>query len=265
MDKKEEKLEVHGNHWNALIKDFDKEMSTVLVKAANNPKSDYLIKPKKDYFAIIAETKPLSSIILVENQDQKSVIISSYPFININNRVELEITEIEGWGNGLEAVIHAAREEHIVVSFFDVFYFFNKEKYQIGKKYIFNLAALGYSAEEQKPQEFKMDEGPAAGETFSTKGMTAYLPRNDYRDDFQFSDPVKNTMEKINYNNTDFLIFPFELRHAAEDKLALKFPIYIRKDLFKSILDKGQDIGGTGWLQGYLDGTLEKIYIKPKE
>lgn len=60
-------------------------------------------------------------------------LVSGYPVVKEGILLPLKITEIKDWDNGLEGWITAELPDERSLTFFDVDYTINKEKYEIGQ------------------------------------------------------------------------------------------------------------------------------------
>lgn len=253
MPQKPEKIYGLGSVWSAMLGDNNKSLAVLIPKALNT--TNYEIFQGKTIFTGLASfDDPLKTMTLLKPENNKNQVYSFYPFITDSTPIEIELTEIEEWGNEAEAEVRGNIENGPTISFFDALYFQNKDKYKIGEKYTFNLAAVIYSMTKRTEDlEIKADEGPAAGKTFSTSELTAYFPNDTNTEDFSFYLPFESwTEENIIFDKYKYHKLNFVMNHADGGHI-MSFPMFINVQILGDYKPcKGDPIHGTGWLQGYL-------------
>ena len=262
VEQPKEKYEGHGNNWRAVIDNFEKEDVISIAKEIAEDENSLVINT--DFFlGMINYDPPICGLALIfNNKEAKQLnLYSLYPFLQVQNPVEVEIAAIDEWSNQVEAVISGHVGE-ASVCFFDSLYFYNKEKYQIGKTYIFNLVGLAHSfAKRTKDLEITIEKAPFKGERLNSAGMTGYLPSHEYGGEFVYYHPFANFDEKITAFNSNFYRFQFNLASAINDNETIfSFPIYVREQLLNNYIPVASDpIVGTGWLQGYLADSFNNV------
>ena len=216
---------------------------------------------------------PVRFAILIATIEEKQCneVISAYPECD-GNEVEVKITEIHEWANGVEATIEGTvlGDCERRIAFFDTRYAFAKGTYEIGKTYRFRLAAFAYNAKvvPEKEREFRM-EGEAAAKrrkdlgdepkfepdgsisplVFRMDKMVAYFPASEaYPDDAEFQSPVFNKVESFTKFGADF--YRLEIAIARDDA-DVTVPLIAKKSLFGTRPQKGDPVRGHLWLQGY--------------
>jgi len=144
------------------------------------------------------------------------------------------------------------------MSFFDAFYFLNRDKYKIGNTYPFNLAALAHSFMKRTDSlEIKPDKGPMKGKTIHSGRMTAYFPSNDYGGEFSFTHPFTSFDGEVQAFGQKLYRYQFYTLAGMDDQAPLSFPLFVSEKVLKGYKPELNDpITGTGWLQGYLADTL---------
>jgi len=258
---KKEKYEGHGNNWKAFIEDFDGKFGEMLVRAANNKDCKYLKNKERldvgDFLGIVNDGPPLSTLVLCHIEEENSQVYSYYPFIQMDNPLDVEISKIDEWENGGEAVIWGS-VNGVSVSFFDTLYFLNKDKYKIGETYQFNIVGLAHSFSKRiENLEFVAEEGPMKGEKFYTANMTSFVPNHGYGGEFSYMSPFESFSGTIEALGSKFYQYPFYLKNL-EDGIAFSFPLFIRDKILGEYKPELNDpIAGTGWLQGYLVDSLK--------
>lgn len=253
MADKEEKIYGLGSVWAAVNINDDKAIISLLPRALNSNQCD-IYQSSAIFTGLSSFNGPIKTMTILKTEKNKNFVYSFYPFITDVIPVEIELIEIEEWGNGAEAEIRGNIENGPVVSFFDALYFKNKESYKIGKKYTFNLAAIAYYfAKRTEYLEIQAEEGITAGEVFDTSKMTIYFPNEVNTEDFTFYFPFAKWSEKnIEFNRQKFYKYDFVMDHANGDPM-LSFPLFVNCQLLGDYKPrKGDPIQGTGWLMGYL-------------
>ena len=236
--------------------------------------------PSKARFYMIGDKDgPVRFAILIAAVEEKesNEVISAYPECD-GNEVEVKISEIHEWANGVEATIDGTvlGECEREISFFDTRYAFTKGSYEIGKTYRFRLAAFAYNAKvvPEKDREFRM-EGEAAAKyrrdlgeeptfepdgsispvVFRTDKMVAYFSGSEaYPDDAEFQSPVFKRVESFKKFGADF--YRLEIAIARDD-VDVTVPLIAKKSLFEVRPKKGDPVRGHLWLQGYCVGNCD--------
>lgn len=261
MDKPSEKQYGHGNHWNAVLMK-ENQLPALLVKAINTDVDDTVLVGISPYIGLLGFKPPVRVLSLLKREDKEKRIAlwSAYPLLQVNNPIEVTLKGIEEWPNGVEAVLIGSTEHGADLSFFDTLYFQNKNKYKVGSTYVFHIAAIAYGLiKRPKEQEMIVIEDGPSKEEHSTKGVTAYFFDDTYTDDFSFMNPFSGFGETHSFNGVKMREFTFFLKALGEEKDPITFPMYIRNDLLDQYEPKeGDDVNGTGWLTGYLDGSLNR-------
>ncbi len=249
---------VHGDHWKA-IQTSEVDFAEILARAVNTEKNNKIYRGVGPYASLIGFKTPIRILTLIREREKDSMVWSAYPFLQINNPIEIAIDEIDVWPNKVEAIITGSTPRGTILSFFDTFYFMNKDKYQMKKSYIFHIAGLAYTFKkrDQGMLEFVPDEGPMKGQKISTHGMTGYQFGDVYTDDFIFHNPFRGFGKIHRLFRSKFYEFSFYLNAMEDDVPPIFFPIFVKTDLLGDFKPQPDiDIDGTGWLQGYLDGSL---------
>lgn len=266
-ENKQLEYEGHGNNWHAIV-DFDEGGSVGIAKTVcEDP--DAIIKHAEDFVGMISLEAPIRAIALlrIDHEKKRTVLDSLYPFFQVHNPVDVEISEIREWGNKAEAVIKG-HINGMPVSFFDAFYFVNKKEYKIGNTYQFNLIGLAHSfMKRDENLEFTNDKGPLKGEPVTTRWMTAYMDSEQYGGEFTFVSPFTSFIGSVEAFGSKFQVLPFGMASFTDGGPALSFPIYIRGQIMKGYKPNLNDsVTGSGWLQGYLTDTFrDPDFMKGEE
>lgn len=254
---KKEKFEGHGNNWAAFGEYGEPEFIALAKKVVEDEKA--LVKTQGDFFCMIGFEPPIRALALMRKDDEskKNLLDSMFPFFQIGNPVDVKVEEIKEWSTKCEAVIEGS-VGGISISFFDPFYFLNKDKYKIGNTYSFNLAGLAHSFMKRTDNlEIKPNEGPMKGETINSGRMTAYFPSNDYGGEFSFAHPFTSFDGEVQAFGEKLYRYQFYVLAGMDDQAPLSFPLFVSEKSLKGYKPELNDpVTGTGWLQGYLADTL---------
>lgn len=233
--------------------------------------------------------RPLRLQILVGVivEGKSNLFISAYPEAE-GVPVEVRLTAIHEWANGVEATLEGTMmgPEERDVAFFDTRYALNKGRYEIGKSYRFNLAALCYDDGEVMPEEDRrivltgeqaeriyraLGEEPKRESDGSVKPWTAdqsqgtayWSTSGAYPDDAFFQSPVFDRVRIANAFDARYYVFTIGIGRSVETEgLEVRIPLYARQEIFSQRPHKGDPIRGHMWLHGYLeecgDGRLRE-------
>lgn len=252
-----ENFEGHGNNWAAVVDDFGEQKMVEISKPIIESKES-IIKMKDDFFGMIGYEPPLRVLALIKKGAESSQLYSLYPFFQINNPVEVEISEIREWSTGGEGVIEGSVAGGVGVSFFDTLYFLNKDKYQVGNTYTFNLTGLAHGFSKRTDTEMQVNKGPLKGRDVDSSRMTGFMPVREYGGEFTFYSPFESFSGSIEALGSKFYQYPFALT-GLENGETFRFPLFVREQTLKGYEPELNDpLYGTGWLQGYLSGSLSE-------
>ncbi len=225
------------------------------------------------FFMIGDKDGPVRFAILIAAVEEKksNEVISAYPECD-GNEVEIKISEIHEWANGVEATIDGTvlGECEREISFFDTRYAFTKGSYEIGKTYRFRLAAFAYNAQvvPEKDREFRIEgeeaakrrrdlgdepkfepDGSISPVVFRMDKMVACISVSEaYPDDAEFQSPIFKRVESFTKFGADF--YRLEIAIARDD-VDVTVPLIAKKSLFETRPKKGDPVRGHLWLQGY--------------
>jgi len=255
MNEENKKYESHGNNWSAFTDNFDTAKIIELAKTVVEDKKS-IFKKNGDFLGTIGFESPLRVLALSLIEKENAKLYSLYPFFQVSNPVNVEISKIHEWSNKGEAVIEGSIGG-VAVNFFDTLYFLNKEKYKIGGTYQFNISGLAHSfTKRTKDLQFVADSGPIKGEKFDTTRVTSYIPNHVFGGEFSYYSPFESFSGIVESLGSKFYHYPFYLRNI-EDGIAFSFPLFVREQILGDYKPEINDpIAGTGWLQGYLIGSL---------
>lgn len=214
----------------------------------------------------------LEILLAVNEKGNRNTLVSVYPECD-GAEVKVRLTAIHEWAAGVEATLEGevlgevARE----IAFFDTRYALNKGRYEVGKTYVFRLAAFAYAAGvlPEKDREFRF-EGEKAVEhrkrcgeeqeydengnpkpvIFRMDSMVAYLPKwGPYPDDAEFQSPVFGEVASLSAFDSEFYKFDIAIAREGDDDVVI--PMVARKSMFKEMPKANDPVRGALWLQGY--------------
>lgn len=219
----------------------------------------------------------LQILVGVIEKGKRSLCISAYPE-GEGVPVAVCITAIHEWANGVEATMEGTMlgSEDRNVSFFDTRYALHKGKYEIGKTYLFRLAALCYDDCEIMPKEERkivltgeqaeriyraLGEEPERAADGSIKPWTAdqstgvayWSTSAAYPDDAYIQSPVFDRVRKVNAFDGMYLVLTVGIARGTETEAGdVRVPLYARSEIFAKRPRKGDPIRGHIWLHGYM-------------
>jgi hypothetical protein len=266
----------HGDHWKCVanLADVPKILSVMLQKGEVIEKVEVMADCFCDGQNVIHTAFSISqnanlsafALIVANEKSQSNEVVSTYPVVKNGEKITLKITDIKEWSNGVEAIIEGETESEHTISFFDTQYFKNKDKYKIGRIYIFTVTALGYNVEILKEKSFsfkgqqavdwlaKISKQPTFDEmgnvepiVFDLSNLVAYMPHSEYTDDAEFQSPVSEIKE------VDFWgIRLYKLKICIFRDPDIYIDLYVKTSFFEHKPKINDPVRGLLWLQGYL-------------
>lgn len=276
----------HGDHWECILPSVDEAITRLIPEAinygetvdgnsfcfTNRSGADWAedgVDPSGPVpIGIVFDTGAYSILVLMlfkEVEGEKNwTLWSGYPFLTTGTRVELEITDISPWGNGVEAEITGSTSDGIEISYFDCFYFRDAEKYELGKRLTVELGALAFKARILDPQTIILED-PAVIEKLRsisgdfdsskpleirTEGMAALLPIKGWDCyEYSFQGPVKKIEQMPGQENNFSRIVATVIRGEEDYDL----PILVSQHVMDgALVEVGEDIAGHLWVHGQL-------------
>lgn len=286
-EKDEDSYQCHGNHWDCVLADLEKEFAGLLKTAVENAsvicgevETDYNLDEGIQHGRIAEleySEKPddeISIRLIISHTEESNQLISMYPCVKAGVSILLKITEITEWQNGVEAWIRGELADGRSISFFDANYAVNKDKYKIDEQYNFVIGALAYNAKEPESKGFsfegqkaidfkaKLGEAPEYDEDgnvkpiyFSTETLCALFQTSLALDDAEYITTVED-IKTVSALGKSF--WKFDTLYRSEDDGDLKIPTFVLKSEKNKALDKATQIQGVLWLTGYLAEVLIK-------
>lgn len=284
-EEEEPSYQYHGNHWDCVLSDPEKDFSATITTALENGElvgqneTDYSLdedKSKKTHGKVFElgylnrHDDSLSVRILIAALEDSNQVISMYPVVKDGALFSLKITEIKEWNNGLEGWITAEFPDEKEITFFDADYGLNKDKYEIGKNYNFIIGALSYVATEPETKGFKLEgqeaidfkaktgEAPDYDENgnvkpveFSTENLCSFMQGFNAPDEAEYITVVDEVKSAKALGNS---FWKFNIIYRGFETEDILIPTFVLKNDKNKKLNKASQIQGIVWLTGYLAG-----------
>ncbi len=278
----------HGDHWECVWPPAEEAVGTLLPWTVENGEmmsgtrrrlpisSDVEIEVgsrtfEATPFALVADAGPFQSlcVLVPNNRHGRNEVWTGYPFASAGLGYRLTIEGIHEWENGIEAEISAQTADGLPVTFFDLHYFRNADRYELGETYPFILGAMAFKLQPADRGQFEItdpkivrqiraldddleqdgvvDLSPVAIET---EGAAIMLPIEGW-DAFEYTiqAPVKSVVER-EFDGRRFYEVRATVLRMDQD---LDLPILAAEHVIEGGVPKvGQDIAGGIWVHGYL-------------
>lgn len=274
----------HGDHLDSIldgieIQDFLKTLPDLIENAGVIGKTDGKISctlgeeyPPEIEFALLGDVKNagrVSVLLGCSINDERHELLSFYPEYD-GVEVEIKLTAIHEWSNGVEATLEGVMlNGERNVAFFDTRYCLNKNNYCVGGSYIFKLSAFVYhKAEILQDPIFKLEGNDAVDFLHKVGGkieyesdgsvkpvvcdmgkMVAFLQTStEYPHLAEFQSPVFGIEEKKMFNGN---FYKFDIVIANENDEKIIIPLIAKKSLFEETPQTDDPLRGMAWIQGY--------------
>lgn len=273
----------HGDHWECIVTDMKEAIMNLLPLAISkgvtvpgdvlhlgflNDEEGGVVEGEFDEMPVglVHDHGPFTSIVLVvPTIDKKSKYVwSVYPCLSKGVQVEITIKEIKPWENRIEAEISGETTDGLNISFFDLFYFRNAKKYQVGKTFNFELGAIAFSLHRATNMPIYIndpdviaamrqgteEEGVLDPIEIQTEGMAALIPIKDWDSyEYNFQGTVKSSQTMIG-NGKKFLRLDITvMRNEMDFDLPVLIAPHVVEDYWPEV---GQDVTGRLWVHGRL-------------
>lgn len=277
----EDDYQYHGNHWDCILEDAKNEINQAIADSIEKAKPygdttcDYNLDEKLHGKVAMLEfdngdndSPIVVRSVVATTKDNKLTLVSGYPVVKDGILLPLKITEIKEWDNGLEGWITAELSDGRGLTFFDVDYAINKEKYEIGQSYDFILGALAYYATEPESKGFKfegqqaidfkakMGEEPEYDEDgnvkpveFSTASLCAFLQAGHAPDEVEYISTVEE-VKSVKAMGKNY--WNFNVIYRSEEDESEEIPTFVLKSPDNAEIQKADQLQGILWLTGYL-------------
>ncbi len=283
---KEDVMGVHGNHWEAIESNYPKFIAEMLPKICREGKLigknafSHTMEdvPNKVGVAIglqYAET-PVNflAIIVAEIEKGSNQLWSGYPVCAEGVSCRLVIDEISTWDNGIEGTIKAYVPDGGLVSFFDPYFFLNKDRYVAGEEVTVKLGALAYMVQKSEQMEIEINKGPMleihrqrlleddpnadvtsiTSVPISMDGAAIYFPRDEEQDEAEIRFKVSETACFTCADRPFMRLSGIIMRPDSGD---VSINVYVSEQVLGGYVPQvGDNVESVVWMQGYLEDTI---------
>lgn len=274
----------HGDHWGCISQDFAEAFGTYIVQTLENGEPfagfEFPLKSVRDEngemvegdfeaqtLGMVLELGVFSvlTVSLINPVRETLDFWTGYPFLSQGIRVDLEITRIKKWDNGIEAEITGETSSGLPVTYFDLFYFRDALDYEIGKKITVELGALAFTVHKPfhkpiiiddpqaiaKHHEALKEENDGKPLTVRTEGMAVLLPIENWDEfEYKFQGPLKS-VQSASVSGTEYMVANVTVMRHVDIEFDL--PVLIAPHTIKNTHPKvGEDISGRFWIHGKL-------------
>jgi hypothetical protein len=162
----------HGDHWEAVEKDYSTFTAEMLPLICQKGKLigenafthhiDDIPNKAGRVFGLRYLDSPLNFLALVVSgiEEGSNQLWSAYPVCAEGMKSRLVIDAVKAWDNaGIEGIIEASVPDGGMITFFDPYYFLNKDGYHLGEEVTVALGALAYTLQKAEQLEIEVHEG----------------------------------------------------------------------------------------------------------
>ncbi len=219
----------------------------------------------------VKEGVGIQGIILCHTEENE--LRSLFPAFYDGTAIELELTKIDEFSNGVEAVL-TGENEHGELRFHNIDYYAWRNKYNIGEKYTFQIAALAYKAEvvSEEGREFEicgddaikfytelgneveyLEDGSVKPIKFGAAELVALLQNDDaYPSDGEFQSPIQGRVSTKDFFGCPLYRIPILVLRDVESE-GTEIPLYAKSNFFDHKPRSGEPVRGYLWLTGRLE------------
>ena len=270
----------HGDHWEAVEKNYEEfvaEMLPLICQKGRLIGQNAFTHTVDDMsksgvaFGLQYLTSPLNFIGLVasETEEGSKELWSSYPVCGEGVNSNLVINAVTPDESGIEGIIEASVPEGGMISFFDPYFFLNKDGYRLGEEITVTLGALAYMLRKAEQLEIEVTEGDMlevhrkslleqdpttdisaiTSVSLSLDGTAIYFPRGEPKDDAELRFKIEES-------------FPFECAEhrfvrvtgaiMRPDSGDVKINVYASEQVLDGYVPQiGDNVEAIVWMQGY--------------
>ncbi len=240
----------HGDHWKSIHPDEDWVMELIeetikTMKVDAMDWSGFNLETQKDQDnrtqCYIKENPAISSMVLAVNES----VWTAYPYPRSGIVHPVLISRIVQWPN----IIEGQYEVYVYGTSLRVFDpLFYKNHGRVPKVCLMKFGALAYEGRKAKERRYEAYDG----KNLSSRGVPIFIPfRNGSRDDYTFHIPVKK-VEEVDIFGIPGYRFTGPLFNSERP---FNIPIYVTElNMEGTIPEVGDDLEGTLWLQGTING-----------
>ncbi len=280
----------HGDHWDCIKADASDEVTSFLSVATEQGEAMlgtiFGLKQNDNAYwqerGIDPETQPLGMIYdagafkilvvcLYQTAGDKSFwsVWTAYPILKEGLSVELTVSEISLWGNGVEAEVTGVTEDGSSISYFDSYYFRDAGKYEVGDHIRVELGAIAFGMKKAESGSFFIDD-PAVIKAMRGNspdqdllepievrldGAAMLMPKEGWDSyEYTYHCPVRAIDQAVAFEQNFYRITATLLR-GIENGIELDVPVLVSERLMEGDPPiAGDDVEGGLWLHGqYLE------------
>jgi hypothetical protein len=240
-------------HWDAVLRNQDDQSDSIIdrIERATMIEPTVTLAPAGSDGAkgtevtayVFPNSSPVQWLYLVTGRGDLRKIEHSYPFCRSGISVDITVTaiiplddramvgRIEGYSDGSS------------LSFFDPYFYADREKLVVDQQYTFTLAALAFEYAKSTGWDYDPKRGG-----YDSSGMTLLWPVSD-DDEYQFRTQIWE-VERFTIDGQEFYGIRGEFARGHED---LQWWTYSFNHVMNGYVPKlGEYIDGCLWLQGHI-------------
>lgn len=272
----------HGDHWATIEKDSTDFIAEMLPKICTDGKligknafthsMDDVPNKVGIAFGLLYADTPVNFLALIvgEIEEDSNLLWSGYPVCAKGIECRLVIEEIKPWENGIEGVIEAYVPGGGLISFFDPYFYLNRDSYIVGKEFAVRLGALAYTLNKADQLEIQITEGPMleihrqrlleddpnvdvssiTSVPISMDGSAIYFPRGDVGDDAEVRFKV---IETGNFTCAERPFVSVSGAIMRPDSGDVNIHVYVSEQVLNGYVPQvGDNVEAVVWMQGFL-------------
>jgi tetratricopeptide (TPR) repeat protein len=269
----------HGDHWDAVTsgaKDFITNYLPLAVEKseprgfAKYDAASRVGTPADAgfLFAYPSEGVILGGILIMATPFSESKEVwSAYPYVTQGDSVRFEVVSLEEWSNGVEGSVVVHRGGGGDLTFFDPFFFENKNIYRNNHEYEYILSGFACKIKKTEQVVHRISSGAAyemerlrrqeegdpmqEGDTYDVvigERSTILSDIPEYPSEYQFFVPVDG-VETTEFLGEKIIVIR---THINDEKRAIPLKIFAARHLLEGEIQPGDLVTGYLWLQGFL-------------
>ena len=270
----------HGDHWEAVEKDYEEFVAEMLPLICQEGKligKNAFTQTVDDVsktgvaFGLQYLTSPLNFVGLVasETEDGDKELWSSYPVCAEGVNVNLVINAVTPDDSGIQGIIEASAPEGGTISFFDPYFFLNKDGYRLGEEVAVALSALAYMLRKAEQLEIEVTEGDMlevhrknlleqdptidistiTSVSLSLDGTAIYFPRGEPKDNAELRFKIE---EVFLFECAEHRFVRVTGAIMKPDSGDVKINVYASEQVLDGYVPQiGDNVEAIVWMQGY--------------
>jgi len=276
---------MHGDRWmsvEANNEDFIKEILPTICKKGRLAGKNIFSHELEDVaeksgtvFGLSYLDSPVNFMALIVSgiEEGANLLWSAYPVCADGIEYKFTIEKVLPFENGIEGIVKVAVPDGCDISFFDPYFFLNKDHYRVGELADIALCALAYSLHKSEQLELDISQGPLlelhrqrllekgssldvstiTSVPLSMDGAAIYLPKGEDADDAELRFKVEEIFQ------FDCAGRPFHRLTGVvmrPDEREVKIHVYVSDAVLDGYQPQiGDNVEGVVWLQGFLSGS----------